>query len=50
MTENPVITMDIRALTRDRLSIVYTHKNGDKVGNIVTSERSLEMIDEIVIR
>lgn len=47
---NPVVIMDIRALTRDRLSIVCTHKNGDKIGNVVTVERSLEMIDEIIIR
>ena len=51
MTENNVVTsMKVRAISRDRFSIVLTHKDGNRTGYAVTAMKTLEIIDNIKLR
>lgn len=46
---NPVTSMDVRAVEHNKISVVITHKNGEKIGNIMSAARAVEIIDELVI-
>ena len=47
--KNIVVAMNVRAIERNKVSVVLTYQNGDKKGHLTTSERALEMIDNMNI-
>jgi precorrin-6B methylase 2 len=48
MTEKNIVTsMKVRAIERNKIAVVITHKNGERTGGVMTAGRAVELIDDL---